>query len=459
MPQTSLQGKKSQTYLQGGKVVTQSLKRKRRTTEISEDSENVYPPSKVPALSNVSYTESCHNGHTLENSCTPHQVSPLKEQQEPATWSELRSATCFLTPSSSTNVSSRPSPLPSFSWADGSQVWSLMCLGDQKTLTQRNPQLFQRHPTLQPRMRAILLDWLIEVCEVYKLHRETYYLAMDYIDRYLSIHQNVPKNQLQLIGITCLFIAAKVEEIYPPKIAEFAYVTDGACTEEEILGKELVILKGLGWNLSPVTTPGWLNIYMQIESGDWSRPNAFIYPQYGGLQYSQAAQLIDLATLDEGSLKFSYSHIAAAAIYHTQGRECALRVSRIPWEQLAPCVKWITPFAITAAEEGSQFLLRSTISPVESHSGSGLRATVPNIVMDESHRIQTHVVDLNMLEKAQQRLGDEIPSVDANESDSNTESGRQSPNESGLLTPPSSSQKNSTTPSTTHPPPQLHPYT
>lgn len=457
MPQTSLHGKKSQTYLQGGKLVTQSSKRKRRATDISEDSENVYPPSKIPALSHVSYTESCHTVHPLENSCTQHQVSPLKEQQEPATWSELRTSTCFLTPSSSNNTSNRPSPLPSFPWADGSQVWSLMCLGDQKTITQRNPQMFQRHPTLQPRMRAILLDWLIEVCEVYKLHRETYYLAMDYIDRYLSIHQNVPKNQLQLIGITCLFIAAKVEEIYPPKIAEFAYVTDGACTEEEILGKELVILKGLGWNLSPVTAPGWLNIYMQIESGDWSRPNTFIYPQYGGLQYSQAAQLLDLATLDEGSLKFPYSHIAAAAIYHTQGRECALRVSRIPWEQLASCVKWLTPFAMTTAEEDSQCLLRSAITPVESHSGSGLKATVPNIVMDESHRIQTHVVDLNMLEKAQQRLVDEIPSTDTNESDSNVESGRQSPNESGLLTPPSSSQKNSTTPS--RPPPQLHPYT
>ncbi|XP_043520991.1 G1/S-specific cyclin-E1 [Frieseomelitta varia] len=456
MPQTSLHGKKSQTYLQGGKVVTQTSKRKRRATEISEDSENVYPPSKIPAVSHVSYTESCQTVHPLENSCNPHQVSPLKEQQEPATWSELRTATCFLTPSSSKNVSNRPSPLPSFSWADGSQVWSLMCMGDQKTVTQRNPQMFQRHPTLQPRMRAILLDWLIEVCEVYKLHRETYYLAMDYIDRYLSIHQNVPKNQLQLIGITCLFIAAKVEEIYPPKIAEFAYVTDGACTEEEILGKELVILKGLGWNLSPVTAPGWLNIYMQIESGDWSRPNAFIYPQYGGLQYSQAAQLLDLATLDEGSLKFPYSHIAAAAIFHTQGRECALRVSRIPWDQLAPCVKWLTPFAMTAAEEDSQCLLRSTIISLESHSGSGLKATVPNIVMDESHRIQTHVVDLNMLERAHQRLVHKTP-TDTNESDSNIESGRQSPNESSLLTPPSSSQKNSTTPS--RPPPQLHPYT
>ena len=44
-------------------------------------------------------------------------------------------------------------------------------------------------------------------------------------------------------GVTCLFIAAKVEEIYPPKIHEFAFVTDGACSENEILDMELVILK------------------------------------------------------------------------------------------------------------------------------------------------------------------------------------------------------------------------
>lgn len=79
-----------------------------------------------------------------------------------------------------------------------------------------------------------------------------------------------------------------------------------------------MVLKGLGWNLSPVTAPGWLNVYMQVESGDWSKPNTFIYPQYGGLQYSQASQLLDLATLDEGSLKYSYSHLAAGAVYHTQ---------------------------------------------------------------------------------------------------------------------------------------------
>jgi cyclin E len=44
-------------------------------------------------------------------------------------------------------------------------------------------------------------------------------------------------------GTTCLFVAAKVEEIYPPKISEFAFVTDSACSEKEILDMELVVLK------------------------------------------------------------------------------------------------------------------------------------------------------------------------------------------------------------------------
>ena len=95
--------------------------------------------------------------------------------------------------------------------------------------------ILERHPDLQPRMRAILIEWMMEVCEDYKLHRETFYLAVDNIDRFLGESPPVPKNRLQLIGVTCLFIAAKIEEIYPPKLVEFANVTDGACSKEEIL--------------------------------------------------------------------------------------------------------------------------------------------------------------------------------------------------------------------------------
>lgn len=60
--------------------------------------------------------------------------------------------------------------------------------------------LLSQHPSLSPRMRTILLDWLIEVCEVYRLHRETFYLAADFFDRYMSREMQMPKTKLQLIG-------------------------------------------------------------------------------------------------------------------------------------------------------------------------------------------------------------------------------------------------------------------
>lgn len=51
----------------------------------------------------------------------------------------------------------------------------------------------------------------LQVCEVYKLHRETYYMCVDYVDRFLSRTSGIKKSQLQLIGTTALFIAAKME--------------------------------------------------------------------------------------------------------------------------------------------------------------------------------------------------------------------------------------------------------
>ena len=51
----------------------------------------------------------------------------------------------------------------------------------------------------------------LQVCEEYKLHRETYYLAIDMHDRFLDTQKCIQKEHLQAIGITCLFIASKIE--------------------------------------------------------------------------------------------------------------------------------------------------------------------------------------------------------------------------------------------------------
>lgn len=225
---------------------------------------------------------------------------------------------------------SRNSPLPNFSFAESKEVWELMMVKDEQYV--RNPAVLLRHPSLEARMRAILFDWMSEVSEVYKLHRETFYLAVDFVDRYLAAQTGIPKAQLQLVGITCLFIASKIEEIYPPKLSEFAYVTDGLCSEEEMLIKELVILKSLKWDLTPMTPNCWLAMYMQLysrlekenrasKSCKGGAGDAFMVPGYPSIFFVQIAHLLDLSMLDIGVLRFSYSVVAAAALYHFTSEE------------------------------------------------------------------------------------------------------------------------------------------
>merc|ERR1719430_2803963 len=223
-----------------------------------------------------------HSEPVLANSPSPRssrkQNLGWKKPRMRKSWSEFRSFIAEPLEEKTRGVA----PLPELAWANRQEMWDLMVKKETGMYRRLAPDaLLSRHTALQPRMRAILLDWLIEVCEVYRLHRETFYLAVDFIDRFLSVSPSVPKNRLQLIGVSCLFIGAKIEEIYPPKLQEFAYVTDGACTEEEILNMELMILKGLNWGLSPMTPNAWMRMYLQILHGS-KIPNddSFSLPAY-----------------------------------------------------------------------------------------------------------------------------------------------------------------------------------
>lgn len=61
-------------------------------------------------------------------------------------------------------------------------------------------------------MRAILVDWLVEVQQSFELVHETLYLAVKLTDLYLDRQkETVAKNLLQLIGSTALNIACKFE--------------------------------------------------------------------------------------------------------------------------------------------------------------------------------------------------------------------------------------------------------
>lgn len=87
------------------------------------------------------------------------------------------------------------------------------------------------------RMRSILVDWLVDVSGRFQLSLETLHMAVGLIDRFLTV-QKISRKELQLVGITAMLIAAKYEEIYPPTVDDFVFVSAGSYTKQEVLRME-----------------------------------------------------------------------------------------------------------------------------------------------------------------------------------------------------------------------------
>merc|ERR1712110_900420 len=104
--------------------------------------------------------------------------------------------------------------------------------------------------TILPKMRAVLVDWLIQVHSQFNLLQETLYLTVAILDRFLqNSATKIERKQLQLVGVAAMFIASKYEEMYAPEIGDFVYITDRAYTESQIREMEIKILAALGFEL------------------------------------------------------------------------------------------------------------------------------------------------------------------------------------------------------------------
>jgi hypothetical protein len=65
-------------------------------------------------------------------------------------------------------------------------------------------------------MRTTLIDWLLQVHLRYHMLPETLWIAVNIVDRFLSLRV-VSLIKLQLVGVTAMFVAAKYEEILAPR--------------------------------------------------------------------------------------------------------------------------------------------------------------------------------------------------------------------------------------------------
>ncbi|XP_054453502.1 cyclin-A2 [Anoplopoma fimbria] len=173
-------------------------------------------------------------------------------------------------------------------------------LREMEIKTRPKAGYMKKQPDITNSMRAILVDWLVEVGEEYKLQSETLYLAVNYIDRFLS-SMSVLRGKLQLVGTAAMLLASKFEEIYPPEVAEFVYITDDTYTKKQVLRMEHLVLKVLSFDLAAPTIQQFLTQYYLHQSVNKQVENLAMY-------------LGELSLVDSDPfLKYLPSHTAAAA--------------------------------------------------------------------------------------------------------------------------------------------------
>ncbi|XP_032754388.1 cyclin-A2 isoform X1 [Rattus rattus] len=207
----------------------------------------------------------------------------------------------------------------------------------------------KRQPDITNSMRAILVDWLVEVGEEYKLQNETLHLAVNYIDRFLS-SMSVLRGKLQLVGTAAMLLASKFEEIYPPEVAEFVYITDDTYSKKQVLRMEHLVLKVLAFDLAAPTVNQFLTQY-------------FLHLQPANCKVESLAMFLgELSLIDaDPYLKYLPSLIAGAAfhlaLYTVTGQswpESLVQKTGYTLESLKPCLMDLHQTYLKAPQHAQQ---------------------------------------------------------------------------------------------------------
>ncbi|KAI5579189.1 hypothetical protein BDE02_08G074100 [Populus trichocarpa] len=154
---------------------------------------------------------------------------------------------------------------------------------------------------ITPQMRGIVINWLIEVHFKFELMQETLYLMVTLLDRYLSQAQ-IKKNELQLVGLTALFLASKYEDFWHPRIKDLISISAESYSRDQMLLMEKLLLKKLKFRLNEPTPYVFMLRFLKAAQSEMKLEHLAFY-------------LIELCLVEYKALKFKPSMLCASAIY------------------------------------------------------------------------------------------------------------------------------------------------
>ena len=183
-------------------------------------------------------------------------------------------------------------------------------------------------PALRPKISALkrfaLVNWLMEIHAEQQLSPETLYLTVGILDRYLAT-DCVETKELEMVGLTSLFIASKYEETYYPSLRDLGLHR----RKEDVVRTETKILKALNYQISKPTSHVFLIRYLRAAHADKRATQI-------------ASYLMEGALLSFDLLKYKPSQLAAASVFLARHRNPSFRT---------PCSTTLSKYSSRSEED------------------------------------------------------------------------------------------------------------
>ncbi|KAK7872226.1 hypothetical protein R5R35_012084 [Gryllus longicercus] len=220
-----------------------------------------------------------------------------------------------------------------------------------------SPQ-YLKFSKLTGKMRATIIDWLVEVHRDSEMVSDTLFLTVAIIDRYLEKNPGTNKNKLQLVGTTAMFIACKYEEIMIPDIDELVYVSANAYSKREILQMELNMVKSLDCSFGRPLPIHFLRRYSKAD-------------KVAAVTHVMAKYVMEMGILEYELCHIVPSLLAAAALYislwlsegKSRWSNNLVEYSGYTLNDILPVVKRLSMVLVTASDTKFQAIRKKYAHP------------------------------------------------------------------------------------------------
>jgi len=181
------------------------------------------------------------------------------------------------------------------------EIYTNLILDEKMFKLAINKNYMSIQKDINQQMRAILIDWIIEVHDCFHLKSKTLFQVVYIIDLYLS-YKIIKRIDLQLLGVASLLIAFKSNEVYCPSLQQFIDITNDAYTKAELLDMEKEILRTLNFEILFPTAEEFYSIISRSYN-------------FTEVQNNLGYYFLDSSLIEYALLKYKPSTIGVACAY------------------------------------------------------------------------------------------------------------------------------------------------